>query len=258
MPALSAEQQRARYTGVAAGWDTWLALDESGKPVTNSSRHKKVPDGTKGIASIECGRHLNAVITKKEEVVWLSDENNTRHCPEFEPGTIAKLSLGHSLNAALLKDGTLKVFGYVYRTLPDFPRADLMSDVADVCAGSDVLAIRLKNDQIHIVDQKGVNRKPPFDGKDVIAMECGIAHGVVFLWKDGSVTETRHADPPEDMKKAVQIRVAPNLAAAQHEDGTWTIWGSDERASGELNAKLEELGPLKDLALGSKFFLAIQ
>lgn len=255
---LTEAQKRASFTRVATASNTWLALEESGKPITNTGWHKGVPEGTKGIVGIECGRHMNAGIGKDGVPVFFTDKAHAKFNPVFEPGALAKLSLGHSLNVALMKDGTARVFGGVYGTVPDFPTTDLVKDVVDVTAGLDIVVLRRKDGQIHFLSSKGNPRRAAMDGKDVIAMESGVSRGVVFLWKDGKVTGYNVKDPPADLKKAVQIRVGYDLAAAQHEDGTWTVWGHNERAVISMNAKLKELGPLKDLAVGSKHFIAIQ
>jgi hypothetical protein len=89
-------------------------------------------------------------------------------------------------------------------------------------------------------------------------MEAGLNQGTLFLTNKGKVFSWNAPKPPTGMKKAVQIRAGAGMCAAQMEDGSWVIWGDNQGIVAPLNEKAADLGPLKDLALGNRYFLAIQ
>ncbi len=262
---LSPEQQNGQFVKVASGYDYWAALDPSGKVSARpgATDYFAIPSRTKDVVDIQCGRHMHALHKADGSVILLSSEDHTQHAPkDLEPGSVAKITMGHSKNAYLLKDGTLLPFGYsFFHSNIQFPRADLLENVADVSVGAHNYAILKKDGALHLVSMKGEDvggRPEDLKGKDVIQMEGGLNHGTFFLTDKGKVYAWNAPQPPPDLKKAVQVRAGAGLGAAQMEDGSWVIWGDNKGVADPLNQRAAELGPLKDLALGERYFVAIQ
>ena len=84
--------------------------------------------------------------------------------------------------------------------------------------------------------------------------------GLIALDEDGKLYEANYHHPSDEIKEADgirQIRAGTGCGAVQFKDGTWRAWGAEPLATA-MNQKLEALGPLKDLSMGSRFFLAIK
>ena len=261
---LSIEQQRGEFIRVFCGYDHWTAMKPDGRTSDKAGTHDyfRIPKSSK-VVDIQCGRHMHIARKENGKLILLSTDDHTRHVPkDLDETLIAKVSCGHSKNAFLLKDGTLVPFGYsFFHGNITFPRSDLMRDVADMSVGAHGIAVKKKDGSVYLVSIRGEDvggRPEGLKGKDVIQMEGGLNHGTLFLDKKGKVHAWNAPQPPADLKKAIQIKAGAGLGAAQLEDGSWVIWGSNQGIASGLNTHVASLGPLKDLALGPRYFIAIQ
>ena len=261
---LTSEQQREEYIRVFCGYDHWTAMRPDGRTHEKAgTNHYFRLSGSTKIIDMQCGRHMHIARKENGTVILLSTEDHTNHVPkDIKKEDIAKVSCGHSKNAYLLKDGTLVPFGYsFFHGNITFPRTDLTSDVADMSVGAHGIAVKKKDGSVFLVSIQGEDiggRPEELKGKDVIQMEGGLNSGTLFLDKKGKVYAWNAPQPPNDLGKAVQIRAGAGLCAAQMENGTWVIWGNNQGVANGLNTHVAGLGPLKDMALGTRYFLAIQ
>ena len=261
---LSDEQQKEQYVRVAAGHDRWLALEASGKVTARLGVQDYLtpPKSAKDIVDIHCGRHMDMLQREDGTVIPLGGNDQLPHVPDVEPGTLAGISLGHSKNVFLMKDGTILPFGYSFaHENITFPRDDLSSDVVEASVGTGPMAIRKSDGSLHLVSIRGEDmggRPATLEGEEIQSVEVGLNHGPIILTKKGKVISWNSHEPPADLRDVIRIRAGSNLCAAQREDRTWVIWGGHQGVVAALNQRLEELGPLKDLAVGSRFFVAVK
>ena len=95
-------------------------------------------------------------------------------------------------------------------------------------------------------------------GKKIVDMRMfASSAGVLLLTDEGKVVPWRAPAPPEDLEKARAIRIGDRVAAAQMMDGSWRVFGRTEEAQ-IMSELIEPLGPLKDLAFGNDYFVAIK
>ncbi len=250
------------FVAVAAGYEHWLALTPDGKVVGRpDGRHYfSVPKGTKNVASMACGRHMHMLVHKDGSVTGLSNEHHLPTIPEDLEG-VTKMTAGHSVQSALLEDGKVVMFGYALKDEP-FPKPELLVDAVDVEMNVGTLFMKKRDGSIEAYTKGGdiPDQKPEaLEGAEIVQMSGGLSWGCVFLTADGKVITWKGTRPPEDLPKIKAISIGEQMAAGQKEDGSWIIWGGGKKQlRDELNAKLKELGPLKSLAMGREFFVAIQ
>ena len=266
--SLTDEQEKAQYVRIAAGFDHWMALTVDGKPTCRPDCRKEfiIPRGTKDIVDIYCGANYQALRKADGEIIPLAGPQRNDLLPKVDHDDVVKVSLGYQKNAFLMKDGTMIPFGYDYGVKGrKFTRIKLLSNVRDVSAGVFGYAIWTKENTFHNTGISGEDRGPfpeDIDPDDIVQMEMGLTGGCLFLTKKGKVLSWGGPKPPENLPKAKRIVAGSGVGGAQLEDDTWVLFANYPDAKVKkvklLNTKLAELGPLKDIAVGTEFFLAIQ
>jgi len=250
------------FTAVAAGYEHWLALKPDGQVVgrPDGKDYLQVPAGTRKAMALACGRHMHILRHGDGTVTGLSNEFHLKFMPELE--AVEKLAIGHSVQGALLEDGTVAIFGWIYKTRPPFPHADLLVDIDDLAVSVGGFYFKKRDGSFIAWTTYGkpiTNKPEDLRRAKIVAMEGGLSSGCVMLTEKGKVIAWNGPEPPANLGKAKAIAVGTSMAAAQMEkDGSWVIWGGEESLRDELNTKLAELGPLKSLALGRAFFVVLQ
>ena len=138
----------------------------------------------------------------------------------------------------------------------------MLQNVAFAAANEMFVYIIKRDHTAHVADfQSGqpIESVPgALAGKKIVDMQMyASSAGVLILTDEGEVIPWRAPAPPEDLGKARAIRIGEKVAAAQMMDGSWKVFGRTEQAE-SLKKIVEPLGPLKDLAFGSHYFVAIQ
>ena len=224
-----------------------------GRPDPHSDH--KVPQGMKPVVDIGMARHVSGMLHSDGSI---TPTPNT-HCGPLFPKTkdVVKVSGGHNINGALRRNGELLIYGYALRETP-FAKSPLLNEVIDFGVAEKWVIIKNRAGKINAIKADGdLWDNPPEGLENVVQMAPASVGGCLFLTKEGKVISWQVPQPPADLGPVRQIRSGSRMFAAQKADGTWVIWGHEAIAK-NMNKALDRMGPLKDLALGYRFFIGIQ
>ncbi|MEM7391491.1 MAG: family 16 glycoside hydrolase [Verrucomicrobiota bacterium] len=245
---------------VSAGYNNWLALGADGKVGGHVQRGYEIPND-KPVIDIECGRHMHVVLNADRTITPIS---NSHHVPTFPKNmkNVKTVSSGHSLHLALSMDGKVRPFGYQLRSfdVPD-PRG-ILNNVELIACGGHGFWLKKRDGSVVSSDLAGKElkyRPDELDGKKIVDMRSGVSsHGCLMLTDKGRLISWSSHSVPDDLKlETKEFRVGYAQVAHKKRNGTWEVFGKEPAAT-HMNRKLKELGPLKDLAIGSSFFVGIQ
>ena len=255
------ELQNKLFVKAVAGYDHWMVLGPNGQVFAKPSDHKKVPEDVKPAVDISCGRHMNVILHADGTITGVGGSDHTKTIPEGLKN-VRQVATGHSMNVALLADGTMVPFGYMLRDAR-YPntRNILRGGVKVACGTHDFFILRRDG----TIESSGLTGKPSerktSDWTNIVDIYAGAStHGILGLDRDGKVHESGVGEIPKEISEAEgirQIRTGSLGGAVQLADGTWMVWGAEPLAT-NMNQALKKYGPLKDLNIGSRYFIGIK
>ena len=256
---LPASSQGKPYVRVFAYGNYYYALDPEGGVIGRPNPHNdhKLPEEMKPVVDFGMGRHVSVMLNNDSTLSPTTSGLHKDLIPK-DDGYV-KIAAGYNLNAAIKKNGEVVTFGWNLRETK-WAHPNLLRGMVDVVISGDYYIFRARNGKVVAAkyNQPSFWEDPPegLDG-NVVQMASDPHNTCVFLMRDGSVKMWRGEKPPEDLKSARQVRAGDGLWAAQRPDRTWVVWGKSDDAT-LFNEQLKRLGPLKDFALGSNFFIGIK
>ena len=204
-------------------------------------------------------RHLSAntkwiAMTRTDGTVW--GDRGQLSPEDLGPSVQAVAGSGHF--AALLEDGTVKVWGSGYQNagaLAD-PPATLPAIVALASTQGGVAAVDAEG-AVHCWNPGKPDLHSARPGDGIVEIEGSIFHFLART-KSGEIFEWNSIDPArakipnaaaEEEGPFVRVRCNGATRAAQREDGSWIAWGVN--GAGIVD-HINSLGPVRDLAFFSE------
>jgi len=236
------------FTGVHAMKDGWIAARSNGSYLEFSGRRKDISD----VAVLEANT-IWFLATNKDGTVW-KDAENQIHAGVLSGVTKAATGRNHSL--AILKDGSVKVWGGRYGGDKTYDPPVELEGIVDVATSQgDAVAIDSAGKVYQWkAGEEEVKTETPGDG--AVAVEGSIfdflvltKSGEVYQWGSNGLGTIRIPKELEDEGPFLKIRCNGSTRAVQKEDGSWLAWGKN--ASGIVD-HINSLGPVIDIAFFSE------
>lgn len=226
----------------------WLALRESGEVMTLDDRFP-------GLTEVQhiCVNTPWIHLTMRDGKVGGAKGGN------YFPDSIfdaVQCAGGNSHSAALLRDGTVKVWGRLYDVEEPIDPPKPLSGIIQIASCQRRIAAVHEDGRVFswVAGQSEVHEAMLGDG--IVEIEGSIfdflgrtRSGEVYTWSKVDVSKAKIPTLLKEEGLFQQIRCNGSTRAAQRKDGTWIAWGKN--SSGIVD-HINSLGPVSDLAFFSE------
>lgn len=220
----------------------WIALLPDGEVIDSAGRYAELPP----IAHVSSNTVWVAMA--KEDGGFVNGSGNAIH-PDIQTAVQCVAGNGHS--AALLQDGTVKIFGKKYDTSETIDAPGDLSNIVSLAGNQGYIAAVSSDGSVHCWGP-GEEEKTSFKpGDGVVEIRGTIFNflvltrsGQVFQWSGNRVEKARIPDALSEDEIYIKVRSNGSTLAAQREDKTWVAWGMN--GAGIVD-HINSLGPTEDI-----------
>lgn len=200
--------------------------------------------------------HFNAntvwsIATKKDGTLWTSPTR--QQMPDSLTGIVDAVA-GSNHFAAILKDGTVKIWGKRYgddnSRVYDPP--EQLSDIIQLATSQHGVAALNQEGKIYCWISGENEMKSATLGDGAVAIEGSIfdflalsKSGEVYQWSGNRLEQAKIPNPVSENGPYQKIRCNGSTRAAQKMDGSWIAWGKN---GGGIVDHINQLGPALDIA----------
>ena len=174
--------------------------------------------------------------------------------PEISTAVQCVNANGHS--AALLADGTVKIFGRRYDRNESFDAPGEISGIVSLASNQGRIAAIGEDGVVHSWGPGETKYASFTPGEGAVEIKGNIFNfialtrsGEVYQWNGGAFDKARIPPALKAGEKYIKVRANGSTMAAQREDKTWIAWGMN--GAGIID-HINSLGPTEDIAFFSE------
>ena len=242
----------------------WLALRESGDVMSFGDRYAELE--LTEVAHLSVNTDWIYITYRDGSVDWITGR---RHSQEQLSGVIQGAG-GNGHSAALLRDGSVKVWGRDYRPQRPLDPTDPpqpLSGIVQLASNQDRIAALHKNGRVfswtsgseQMFETMIGDRKNEGEGEGegengnhaVVELDGSIFHfivltraGDVYSWNGADGGKAAKPDVLEGEGPFQKVRCNGSTFAAQKKDGSWIAWGRNHAG---IVDHINSLGPVSEL-----------
>ena len=245
---VDAARDHRKFVSIHATKYSWIAVLPSGETVALEERFSGIQDVADFSANTNWVGH-----TKRDGSVW--NAAPAEQFPDEIQNAVQCVSTGSSM-AALMKNGTVKVWGQAYGTRELMDSPGELPPIRRLASRQGAIAAVDTEGKVHCwtAGEDSIQSAEVGDGTvdiqgNIFVFLALTRSGEIFEWKSKDPNDAKVPTAAEGEGPFIKIRGNGATLAAQREDGTWLAWGTNGMG---IVDQINGLGAVPDIAFFSE------